>query len=136
MLGWAAVVCGLVRVGGLPGAGPSVEPPPPSPIVWARREGACSPGACDGPAATPGREERLDGRGTRMEFALAMLAALDAEPISGVARSIALSGVQLDYVPPRHEAQGGRAGFGKVNLWVRLPLDAFSGPLWAASQGR
>ncbi|HTP50992.1 MAG TPA: hypothetical protein VMK42_09855 [Anaeromyxobacteraceae bacterium] len=143
MLLWAAAILSVVEAGGGLSSEALLAPAPPQvALVLAeprsdadgRGSSACYLDVCQPAVALPGQEARFDVRGRRTELALSMLASLNAEPFSGVARSIALAGVRLDYLPPQMDS-GPHTGFGKVNLSVRWRLDAFGEPDWLAWLG-
>jgi len=140
VIAWAAAILLAARGGGAP-PGSSLSPSPPtSALVFAesraeanrRPASFCSLDVCQPALAIPGQEAKVGGHAGRTELALAMLASLDAEPISGVARSIALAGLRLDYLPPQMES-GQRSSYGRVHLSVHWRLDAFGEPVWLAS---
>ena len=94
---------------------------------------ACFADVCQPRVAVPGHEPRYDSRGRRTELALALLDRLDAEPLAGAARTVAATGLRLDWVPPQMDrAAPGHTGFGRVTVLVRWRLDAWSGPVWPA----
>jgi len=93
-----------------------------------RETPACLDDVCQPRVALPGVDPSFDLRGKRTEFALAVLDRLDAGAISDVARTIALTGVRVDYTPP--QGLDTRAGFGSFNVFVRWRIDAFGTPSW------
>ncbi|HVP69285.1 MAG TPA: hypothetical protein VMT17_18695 [Anaeromyxobacteraceae bacterium] len=139
MIGWAGALLWVVQAGGAAFGGPERLAPRTADGIALRPEAerasapACFADACPATPSLPGAGGR-PVRTTRSDLALALLATLDAEPISGVARTIASSGVRLDFVPS--QLDGGRLGVGKVSVSFRWPLDAWSGPLSTSSPGR
>jgi len=93
---------------------------------------ACFVDVCQPRVAVPGFEPRFDARSKRTDLAAVALERLDAGMVARVARSIATTGLRLDYAPPQADPAGpGRGGFGRLNVFVRWRLDAWLGPVWA-----
>jgi hypothetical protein len=93
----------------------------------------CIGDTCQPRVSIPGYEPRIDLRGKRTEFFVSTLERLDVGAVTSVARSIALSGVRLDYQPPQaQDPAPGRGGAGRFALMVRWRLDSWLAPVWAA----
>lgn len=93
---------------------------------------ACIADVCQGVVWLPGSDPFKDQAGRKSGLTLAIVSRLDVGTISAMARTVAISGVRLDYRPPTADGKDGvrTGGYGKVNFGVRWRLDALFAPVW------
>jgi hypothetical protein len=95
----------------------------------------CVGEVCQPRVSVPGFEPRFDSRGRRTDLLASTLERMDAGFVARFARSMATSGVRLDYRPPQVErAVPGRPNNGRLEVLVRWRLDAWHGPVWAPAR--
>jgi hypothetical protein len=119
---WATATPPASAIASLRPVGPSQEGGP-----------ACIGDVCQGAVSLPGSNPSYDGAGKRTELALALLHRMDLGAVSSIARTVAVSGVRVDYRPPQIDILGGGqgGGYGKVKVVLRWRLDAFLTPDWS-----
>jgi len=96
----------------------------------------CIGDTCQPPVSIPGwHEPKIDMRGKRTEFFVSALEHMNAGFVATVARSMATTGIRLEYRPPQaQDAIPGHRNPGRIELMVRWRLDSWHGPVWQVAR--